>query len=403
MKKKLTLLLIFTLTLTLFAIPAFASDEIKLEINGTIVTPSVAPVIENGTTLVPLRIISENLGATVEWDGTVRQVNIAKDETKIVLTIDKTTAIVNDMDTTLLLAPKIINGSTMVPIRFVSENLGVYVNWDGSSRTVQVSATNDFTKPEIETPVNPATVTIGEKVLVNESGVKITVKGLETDGIFGPEIKLLIENNSGKDLTFQCRNTSVNGYMVETMMSVDVANGKKVNDSMTFMESDFEECGIKAIADIETKFHIFDTAEWESYLDTDTIRIETSIIDSFKYTYDDSGDLVYEGNGVKIVIKELAEDESIFGPSIITYVENNGNKDITVQTRDVSINGFMVDAMFSCDVSKGKRAVDTITFMDSDLEENGITSIEDVELYFHIFDSDEWETIVDTGIININF
>ena len=63
----------------------------------------------------------------------------------------------------------------------------------------------------------------------------------------------------------------------------------------------------------------------------------------------------------------------------------------------------MVDAMFSCDVSKGKRAVDTITFMDSDLEENGITSIEDVELYFHIFDSDEWETIVDTGIININF
>ena len=182
MKKKLALLLIFTLTLTLFSIPAFASDEIKLEINGNIVTPSVAPVIENGTTLVPLRIISENLGATVEWDGTVRQVNIAKDETKIVLTIDKTTAIVNDMDTTLLLAPKIINGSTMVPIRFVSENLGVYVNWDSSSRTVQISATNDFTKPEAETPVQ-TTVTTGQKNALEKAKSYLSIMNFSREGL----------------------------------------------------------------------------------------------------------------------------------------------------------------------------------------------------------------------------
>lgn len=246
-------------------------------------------------------------------------------------------------------------------------------------------------------------VTISEAVLVDEAGVKITAKSLEVDEIFGPEVKLLIENNSGKDLTFQCGYATVNGYMVDTMMSVDVVNGKKANDSLTFMESDFEACGIDAIADMEIAFHIFDMAEWETYLDTDAIQIKTSIADTFEYTYDDSGDLAYEGNGVKIVVKGLAEDESIFGPSIVVYIENTGDKDVTVQTRDVSINGFMVDAMFSCDVVAGKRAIDTITFMETDLEENEITAIEDVELSFHVFDMAEWETIVDTEVVNITF
>ncbi|MGN0624898.1 MAG: hypothetical protein ACI4I8_01360 [Oscillospiraceae bacterium] len=248
-----------------------------------------------------------------------------------------------------------------------------------------------------------AEVTISETVLVDESGIKITAKSLEVDEIFGPEVKLLIENNSGKDLTFQCDYAAVNGYMVDTMMSVDVVNGKKSNDSLTFMKSGFEACGIDAFADMEIAFHIFDMAEWETYLDTDAIQIKTSIADTFEYTYDDSGDLAYEGNGIKIVVKGLAEDESIFGPSIVVYIENNSDKDVTVQTRDVSINGFMVDAMFSCDVVAGKRAVDTITFMESDLEENEITAIEDVELSFHVFNMAEWETIVDTEVVNITF
>ncbi len=262
---------------------------------------------------------------------------------------------------------------------------------------------NDEAQQETATEEIKATeVTINETVLVDESGVKIIAKRLDKS-FMGTEIKLLIENNSGKDLTFQCRNASVNGYMVDTMMSVDVVNGKKANDNLTFMESDFDLCGIDVIADIELAFHIFDTAEWETYLDTDVIRIKTSIADTFEYIYDDSGDLAYEGNGAKVVVKGLAENESIFGPSIVVYIENNGEKNITVQTKDVSINGFMVDAIFSSDVVAGKRAVDTITFMETDLDENEITSIDDVELSFHIFDSDKWDTIVDTEVVKITF
>lgn len=246
-------------------------------------------------------------------------------------------------------------------------------------------------------------VTITEKVLVDEAGVKITAKSVDMGSMFGPEIKLLIENNSGKNLTFQSRNASVNGYMIETMMSVDVATGKKANDGLTFMRSDLDACGISVIADMEVEFHIFDSDTWDTYLDTEAVQIKTSVADSYQYTYDDSGKVAYEGNGFKVVIKGLAEDESIFGPSIVVYIENTSKKDITVQVRNLSINGFMVEALFSCDVKVGKRAVDTITFLESDLEENEISSIEDVELSFHIFDLDEWETIVDTEVIKISF
>lgn len=249
----------------------------------------------------------------------------------------------------------------------------------------------------------PQEATITETVLVDEAGVKITAKSLDTKGFMGPEIKLLIENNSGKDLTFQCRNASVNGYMVEPMMSVDVVNGKKANDSLTFMNSDLELCGITEIADMEFSFYIFTTADWEDYLETPLIQLKTSLADSYQYTYDDSGDVAYEGNGVKIVVKGLSEDMSIMGPSVVVYIENTGDKDVTVQTRDVSVNGFMLDPIFSCDIGAGKHAVDTITFMSSDFEENGISAIESLELSFHIFDFDSWDTIVDTDVISLTF
>lgn len=254
----------------------------------------------------------------------------------------------------------------------------------------------------VQEPVHSAEETIEEAVLVDEAGVKITAKSLDTNGLFGPEVKLLIENTSGKNLTVQCRNSSINGYMVDNMMSVDVADGKKANDSLTFMSSELELCGIETIADMEFSFYVFDSSDWTDYLETDMIQILTSAADSYTYEFDDSGDLVYEGSGVKVVVKGLSED-SILGPGIVVYLENNSDQNVTVQTRNVSINGFMVDAMFSSDVMIGKHTVDSITFLSSELEENEITEIETVELSFHIFCTENWNTIVETESITIEF
>lgn len=254
-----------------------------------------------------------------------------------------------------------------------------------------------------EQVVEKLEVAIEETVLVDESGIKITAKSLDLNGFLGPEVKLLIENNSGQDLTFQCRNSSVNGYMAEPMMSVDVSNGKKANDSLVFTNSDLESCGIETIADMEFSFHIFSTESWDTYLDTPLIKLKTSAADTYTYAFDDSGSVAYEANGIKIVVKGLSDNDSFLGPSIIVYIENTSNNNITVQARKVSVNGFMIDPIFSSDVVAGKRAIDSITFMTSDLEDNDISVIETVELSFHIFDIESWDTIVDTEIISITF
>ena len=139
------------------ATPALAQD-IALKLNGNDLKPSVAPVIENGSTLVPLRIISENMGASVVWNGKDRSVTIEKDGTNIYLVLDQKNVVVNGESKELAVAPKIIDNTTMVPIRFVSENLDCAVNWDGTNRIVSIIESGvTVVEPEPEQkPVTPA-------------------------------------------------------------------------------------------------------------------------------------------------------------------------------------------------------------------------------------------------------
>ena len=259
----------------------------------------------------------------------------------------------------------------------------------------------DAGKQDSQSQGKPGKVEIAEAVILDEAGIKVTATGLEEDSFWGPELKLLIENNSGKTLTVQARNVSVNGYMVNAAISEEVGDGKKANTEITFMDSDFEAAGISTITDLEFALHIFDE-NWETYYDSDQISIQTSAAVSYTQNYDDSGNIVYDAGGIKIVVKGLKEDD-FWGPTILTYIENNSGQNICVQVRNTSVNDFMIDAAMSEDVLNGKKAVTDITFFSSDLEKNNIETVERVELSFHIFQMDSWDTIVDTEIISLTF
>ena len=168
--------------------------------------PTVAPVIENGTTLVPLRIVSQNLGSQVDWNGADRSITITKDGKEILLTVDSKKAVVAGQEKELLLAPKIINSTTMVPIRFVSENLDAYVNWDSASRTVQVSDTNDFTKPT--TPTTPTqTVTTGQKNALAKANSYLSHSSFSRQGLIE---QLEYEKFSTEEATYAVDNCGAN-------------------------------------------------------------------------------------------------------------------------------------------------------------------------------------------------
>ena len=84
----------------------------------------------DNTTMVPMRDIFETLGAVMDWNAKTQTVTARKGDTEIKLTIGSKTAYVNGSSVDMTPAAMIVEGKTMVPLRFVGEALGVTVKWD---------------------------------------------------------------------------------------------------------------------------------------------------------------------------------------------------------------------------------------------------------------------------------
>ena len=104
----------------------------------------VPPQIIEGRTLLPIRWVAEPLGASIGWDANEKKVTVSLKDTIIELWIGKNIARVNGVDTPIdpnnpKVVPMIIQGRTMLPVRFVAENLGCQVDWDANTKTVTIT------------------------------------------------------------------------------------------------------------------------------------------------------------------------------------------------------------------------------------------------------------------------
>ncbi|HAN10684.1 MAG TPA: hypothetical protein DCP90_08755 [Clostridiales bacterium] len=117
-----------------------AEGNIKVMLDGNeIVFADQVPVIVNGRTLVPARAVFEALGLTVNWEDATQKVTGEKEGKKIELYINNTEAAINGVSAKLDVPAQIINGRTMVPIRFIAESCNADVNWDAANNTVEIS------------------------------------------------------------------------------------------------------------------------------------------------------------------------------------------------------------------------------------------------------------------------
>lgn len=117
-----------------------AAEGIRIMVNYTILNPEVAPYINNGRTMIPLRTVADNLNGLVYWDNAEKRVDLTNSKaTKVQLWIGNTTAFIDNNPVQIEVPPAIINGRTFVPLRFVSEALGVTVTWDSFTRTAYLT------------------------------------------------------------------------------------------------------------------------------------------------------------------------------------------------------------------------------------------------------------------------
>lgn len=249
-----------------------------------------------------------------------------------------------------------------------------------------------------DTPVSaaPDETGVAGQVLLDKRGLIITTTEFDRNGAFGPELKLRIENNSGSDVIIQLRNSSVNGYMADTVCSIEAAAGKATEDSITFLTSSLRRCGIETVADMEFVFHIIDTNR-NIFLDSEPAKASTSAADTYQYRFDDSGEELHSEGGVRIVSRGISQDE---GGSIL-FVENTRDNAVTVQIKGVSVNGIQMDTMFTQDIAAGKRSVYPVAIPNSLLAQNGIEEISRMGFEIHAVEQDGQAAVFDTQQLTV--
>ena len=251
-------------------------------------------------------------------------------------------------------------------------------------------------------PANIMPVTVDEQVLIDDDSVRVTLKNIDTEGAFAPKLDVFIENFTEEDLIINVSNASVNGYVNPAYMSLTVPAGMKVNDSIRISQKALDDCGITVIADIEFKLNVYKTDSYVPVYISDVITVRTSEYDGFDYVFDDSGEEICNRDGIRIVIRELADTETSV-PGVRFFFENNGEKDVTVSTENTYVNGYLTLDFAYTNLPAGKKAVVNAEIPVDDMGSYWSGELSEIAVSFLIRNVANYRDAVTTDLITVSF
>lgn len=261
---------------------------------------------------------------------------------------------------------------------------------DDSSKTDDPSETgggapsSDSTKP-----------TIQEQVLYDVDGVKITATGEIEENMFGTGIKLLVENNTDKDLGIGIDHLIVNNYMISDLFSETVPAGKKTNCTLDLM--DLEKSGISKIGLVEVYMHTFDSETYMTVSDLGRAEIKTDLYDSMDGGAG-TGTEILNQDGIKVTAQYI-DNDSFWGKEVVLYIENNSDHDVTLNVDDLSVNDYAITSLGYFSVLTGKKMIASLNLFESELEDNGIETIEKVEFKLRAYDPNTFKDYFTSDVI----
>lgn len=155
MKRILPVMFLVLTLIAIYPLIAPAQESVSVFVNGLAVKSDVLPIIQNGRTLIPSQAIAEAMDIDISWDNQTRTVNATDGVTTVCLQIDNCTAYHNNNSVILDVAPQIVNGYSLIPLRFFAEAFNYQVNWDSTSH--RVSILSPIMKPAGSPPPLPVT------------------------------------------------------------------------------------------------------------------------------------------------------------------------------------------------------------------------------------------------------
>lgn len=134
--KKLVASFMFIVVVLIASIPTYAASN-KIIVDGTTINSDVAPETKNNRTMVPLRVIGENLGLTVDWSNSV--VTLTKNKMKVTLTTKSNKAVIDGKEVKLDTKPYLKNNRVFVPLRFIAETFNSDIDYNNHTVTINTS------------------------------------------------------------------------------------------------------------------------------------------------------------------------------------------------------------------------------------------------------------------------
>lgn len=240
-------------------------------------------------------------------------------------------------------------------------------------------------------------VTITEKTVYDYNGIRITAKELGASWL-GTDIKLLVENNSTENITISADAFVVNGITIDGSMYIDVAAGKKANDSITLYAEDLDVADIDVISSIECRnATIIDSDSYSTVAEVAFI-VETSA-QGYVQPIDDTGDIIFQKAGITVIAKCVSGD--LFGKTVRLFTKNETGKDVILQADNISVNDFTIPAWMYDTIFEGTVRFCELDLWSSGLEENEIENIEAITFTLEVIDPETYGTIAESDEIAI--
>lgn len=241
----------------------------------------------------------------------------------------------------------------------------------------------------------PAEYSLSELVLVDNETCTFTVTGTEFNDHLGLQIQVLCENKSDRPLMFTWNNVSVCGFMYDPLWAEEVAAGKKVNTTIGIDTFALEQMHVDSVDAITFDLLVQDSEEFmEAPIVNDSFTIyptgkQADQVVFPEYRHTDGETVIVDNEDVTFIMN--VDDELAEYYTLNCYLANHTDRNLMFFWDDVSVNGFMVNPFWGLSVAAGKQAYAEIIFFRSDLEQQDIEVVQDIEFRLQVSDNDDWE------------
>lgn len=257
--------------------------------------------------------------------------------------------------------------------------------------------TGSFSKKDRDEEDEEEKVTIEETVVYEENDIEVTVTGLGRNSM-GRQVKVTVENNSEYDIVLTGSDFVVNGIMLDGWLYVEVSAGEETEGAIEFYTEDMKAAGVEQLATVNcVDAYVFDANSFNNLFEC-PFSFETSIAGEHEQEIDDSGEVLFEEDGITVIAKGAAADDET-GATVTILVINETGEDIIVESENVSVNDYTVDGWMYDRVLADTVRFAQLTIWTTELEENDIDDVEEISFSLSFRYVDNWKNICETDVL----